>query len=786
MPCRLLQVVINPAIAGRDYQQEAIRRITEAFAAGKRRALMVMATGTGKTRTTVALVDLFLRANQARRILFVADRDALVDQALNDAFRPFLPNEPSGRIFSHNIETDKRLYVVTLQTLSKCFPEFSPAFFDLIVFDEAHRSLFNKFTDVMDYFDARMIGLTATPANFLDRDTFRVFQCDDQTPTALYTYKEAVDDKHLVDFILYQAQSGFQRDGIKGVDLSEEEQNALIEAGIDPDELDYEGTDVEKTVTNADTLRKQWEEFMETCYKDEAGQYPGKTIVFAMTQKHAERLRQSFEAMYPQFVGMVEVITSDTERVRDGSYGDGLITKFKKNDLPRIAISVDMLDTGVDIPEIVNLVFMKPVRSQIKMWQMIGRGTRNHEACRYYDRLPDGHKSGFLILDFWQNEFNRQAEEKVAAALPVMVSLFNTRLKILESFHGQQADSTAQQARADLRAMIERVPQDTFTVKKMLGQIEAVWTDEFWNYLSPAKTDLLRVQVAPLLRFAPNVDVQAETFNHKMERLKLAGIKGKEDAKTVQSIAEDVGRIPTLFTDADPQLKVLSDLCTSGQIVAAKPETLTEIARKFAPLMSKRSENLPNLRVLDLADVIANAGYITLSEGGERIHVTQYKERVEERVRALLDADPVIAALREGREVSDFDLIAMERTLREQLGTDDIQLTTDNIRRAYGLNLSSLLGLVRHLLDIEVLPQYPELVEKTFEGYLQEHQPPFAADQIRFLRAAKQLIIRRRHLNLNDLYSDGAFSSFGDDAVERLFSEGEIGELMQFAERLRA
>lgn len=185
----LSATLIDPHIAGRIYQQEAIRRIGESFATGKRRALLVMATGTGKTRTVVALIDLFLRTHRARKVLFLADRDALVDQALKENFHIYLPDETSDRIYTHTIDKKKRLYVATLQTLSRCYHTFSPGFFDLIVFDEAHRSIFNRVNDIMEYFDARMIGLTATPAGFIDRDTFRVFQCENQTPTALYTYR---------------------------------------------------------------------------------------------------------------------------------------------------------------------------------------------------------------------------------------------------------------------------------------------------------------------------------------------------------------------------------------------------------------------------------------------------------------------------------------------------------------------------------------------------------------------------------------------------------------------
>jgi type I site-specific restriction endonuclease len=319
---------INTSIVERSYQHEAIRRVSEAFANKKRRALLVMATGTGKTRTIMALIDLFLRTHQAQNVLFLADRDALVEQALTDGFKAHLPHEPRDRIYTHRIDPTKRLFVATEQTMNLCFDEFSPGFFDLIIFDEAHRSIFVRFTQVIDYFDSRMIGLTATPANFIDRDTFRIFDCANQTPTFLYTFKQAVHEKHLVNFSLYKAQTGFQRKGIKGVDLTEEDRNALIDQGIDPDAIDYEGTDIEIDVSNKDTLRKQWEEIMEVCLKDQSAQLPGKTIVFAMTKKHAGRVRDVFEEMYPQHVGLIQVITSSTERVRDGSYGAGLITKY--------------------------------------------------------------------------------------------------------------------------------------------------------------------------------------------------------------------------------------------------------------------------------------------------------------------------------------------------------------------------------------------------------------------------------------------------------------------------
>jgi type I restriction enzyme R subunit len=389
-------IPINKSIIDRAYQVEAIRRISEAIEIKKKRkALLVMATGTGKTRTIMALIDVFLQAHAAQKVLFLADRDSLVNQALTDGFKRFLPDEARTRIRTYHIQKEARVFVSTLQTLELCYEKFTPADFDLIISDECHRSIYNKFTDVLAYFDAVQIGLTATPADYIDRDTFKFFDCENNIPTFLYTYEKAVDEKYLADFNVYAAQTRFQRKGIKGIDLTEQEKESLREKGIDPDDLNFEGTDLEKKVTNKDTLRAQWEEFMDYCYKDASGQLPGKSIIFAITHNHAIRLAEVFNEMYPQYSGnLIQVIDSKMERA------DTLIDNFKKMDQPRIAVSVDMLDSGIDIPEVTNLAFMKPVNSHIKFWQMIGRGTRSNETCKHSEWLPDRKKENFLIIDY--------------------------------------------------------------------------------------------------------------------------------------------------------------------------------------------------------------------------------------------------------------------------------------------------------------------------------------------------------------------------------------------------
>lgn len=564
----LSEIKINDKIVNRSYQTEAIRRIGESIEQRKKRkALLVMATGTGKTRTIMALIDVFLRARQAQKILFLADRDSLVDQALTDGFKVYLPNEARTRIRSYNIDKTARVYVSTLQTLEVCYEKFSPAEFDLIVTDECHRSIYNKYTDVLAYFDAIQIGLTATPAHFIDRDTFRFFETDGTAPTFLYTYDKAVKEGYLADYNVYSAQTKFQRKGIKGVELSKEDQDSLRERGIDPEDINFEGTDLEKKVTNKNTLQKQWEEINDVCYKDSLGQLPAKTIVFAITQKHAFRLEEAFNEMYPEHKAqLARVITSGVERASD------LLAKFKKEDFPRIAISVDMLDTGVDVPEVMNLIFMKPVGSQIKFWQMIGRGTRSLEACNHLQWLPERKKDNFLIVDFWENfeHFNMMPkDDEKARQIPVLVTIFNTRLNKLEALqktsspelYGDKLSNIDDQKNSDfdrviyeLRNDISRIPLDSFTVKKQLKDVRDAWKDDFWKYIDSKKIEFLRMKVAPLMRFVPDVKMAEAFFTSKMERCALSILQKKDATAIINSIREDVDLLPSSISQVQEKI----------------------------------------------------------------------------------------------------------------------------------------------------------------------------------------------------------------------------------------
>jgi len=770
----LTSVPIQAAITDRLYQQEAIRRVGQAFEMGKRRTLLVMATGTGKTRVATSLVDVLLRANQARRVLFVADRDELVKQALTDGFRAFLPDEPSARIFSYDIDQTKRLYVVTLQTLNSCYQAFTPAFFDVIIFDEVHRSIFNKWSEVLQYFDARMIGLTATPADYMDRNTFLAFDCPGGVPTFVYSYKQAVHDGYLVDYSLYKARTRFQRQGIRGVDLSEEERNALIEQGIDPDEIDFSGTELERSVSNRDTLRKQWEEIWDVCLRDQSGQLPGKTIVFAMTQDHALRLAEVFDEMYPQYPDLLRVITYQSD------YKGQLIARFKKQDMPRIAITVDLLETGIDVPEAVNLVFMKPIQSRIKLEQMIGRGTRSHAACHYFDRLPDGCKREFLVIDFWENDFNKSAEEEVAQSVPVLVSIFNTRLRLLEHYLSDQGSAECRRTLADVRAQIALIPVDSFSVKKMLPQVQAAWEESFWKYLTEDKLEFLKLRVGPLLRFAPGVDVQAATFTSKVERLKLQILTNKDTAGSVASIAEDVSRLPEFVAD-DGRAGQSISMCLSPTLATASPSQLDQVVDTLAEQMKNRREQPSSFLLLDLPDFIEMHGYILLKGGTERVYVEEYRRRVEQRAAELAAKHPTLLAIEHGEPVSDEQLIELERTLRQELGGPEIELSQENVRKAYGYKVDSLLAFLRRLLDLPALPDYRDVVKRQFEHYIAGR--PFNGDQIRFMQAVQNAFLRKGRLQTADLY-EPPLTNFGDDAADRWFTTEEVQDMLAFTDRL--
>ncbi len=549
--------------------------------------------------------------------------------------------------------------------------------------------------------------------------------------------------------------------------------------------MDYAGTEIEAKVSNRDTLRRQWEEIMANGIRDRGGHMLGKTIVFAMTKKHAERIRDVFEEMFPDQVGMLQLVHHGMERVHDGSWGDGLITRFKRQDKPRIAVSVDMLDTGVDVPEVVNLVFMKPVQSRIKLWQMIGRGTRNQEACRYYDRLPKGKKEEFLVVDFWQNDFGKSADRPAAPEVPILVQLFKVRLDILESTLRQRDGEAYRLALAGVRAMLGRVRIDSFLVRKIWGEICAAWEDEsLWTLLNAEKLEFLRIKVAPVLRFVADVDVPAETFACKVEKLNLLLLKKSPARDAMQSIFEDVSRLPQTVLE-NPAKAGSVRLATTSDLAEAKPSQLRQLIDDLAEEM-KNKRRLDSFLKIDLPDYIAGRSHVIVGPDKKPIHVEEYRKRVEARILAIAEIHPALVAIREGREPTADELLALERILHRTLEADDVQLTEKTARQAFGVAMdarSGFLGFVRHVLDLDAIPDYAEVVAAEFQEHVARHN--YSGDQIRFLRAVQDVFLAKRHLAEADLY-EAPLTQFGRNAVERYFTPGEIKEIVALAEHVVA
>ena len=366
----------NATIVNRLYQIEAIKRVSERFTDGHRKALIVQATGTGKTRVAIALAELLIRAGWVKRVLFLCDRRELRKQAKN-AFGDFL-SEPIRIVSSRvNQAASERIFLATYPAMQKVFQSFDVGFFDLIIADELHRSIYNVYGDMFHYFDCLQIGLTATPVDYVSRNTFSLFGCEGQLPTANYDLEQAVKEGFLTPFEVFEHTTQFLREGIRLDILTKEQIQQLEEQGEDPAQYDFSSEQIDKIIYNKDTNRAILRNLMENGLRDVTGQLPGKSIIFARNHQHAVLMRQLFDEMYPQYGGrfcqVIDNYDPRAEQLIDDFKGDG-----NNSDLT-IAISVDMLDTGIDIPEILNLVFAKPVRSPVKFWQMIGRGTRLKE-----------------------------------------------------------------------------------------------------------------------------------------------------------------------------------------------------------------------------------------------------------------------------------------------------------------------------------------------------------------------------------------------------------------------
>lgn len=784
----LSQELINREISGRPYQIEAIRTVLEGVEKAKRKFLLVMATGTGKTRTLISLVDVLMRTNRIQRVLFLVDRIALCNQAL-DAFKEFLPNAPIWpKEGEKEITTDRRVYAVTYQTMlgvieNKDCP-LSPHFFDLIVADESHRSVYNVYRNILDYFDAVQVGLTATPKDVVEHNTFGLFNCENGEPDYAYSYEEAVNHNppFLCDFEVLSLRTKFQKEGIHKQNISFEEQKKLLADGKEPEEIKYEGTDLEKKVTNKGTNALVVQEFMEECIKDESGTLPGKTIFFAMTMKHARRLEEIFNDFYPEHKGQIaKVIVSDDSRV----YGKGgLLDQFTNSDMPRIAISVDMLDTGIDVREITNLVFAKPVFSYTKFWQMIGRGTRLLDSVK--KRPWCTKKDKFLIIDCWNNfeyfQMNPKGKEDKPTK-PMPVRLFEVRLNKLDLAQNLNDASLITKTLTQIQTDINKLPKNNVVILDAKSKIEQM-DAHFWKEINDEKKEFLRKFVAPLMRTRTGEDFDAMSFEINVLNLSLAKLqefpkKEKKLEMLADVIIEKVSDLPLEVNTVAKEKELIEAVLNNGFVQKADEEDLDLLIEKLAPLMHFREEGIkPDQDSLNLKDVTVEKQYIEFGPHNERLTIQKYREKVEELIKKLTEENEILQKIKEGEKLDSDDVDELANTLMQY----EPYPTEKNLQKAYDARQVRFIDLIKYIMGIGDLVTFSDKVSAAFAEYIATHNT-LTAKQIQFLQTLQTFIIENGRLEKKDLINE-PFTRIHKLGIRGLFNPHEQEEILEFTNQL--
>ncbi|SFL90766.1 DEAD/DEAH box helicase family protein [Variovorax sp. OV329] len=784
----LTQEFINTSIAGRDYQIRAIRSVLEGIEQKKREFLLVMATGTGKTRTCIAMVDALMRAGHAERVLFLVDRIALREQALA-AFKEHMPNEPRWpNVGEKLVAKDRRVYVATYPTMLNIIRDetqhLSPHFFDFIVVDESHRSIYNTFGEVLDYFKTLTLGLTATPTDIIDHNTFQLFHCEDGLPTFAYTFEEAVNNvpPYLCNFQVMKIQTKFQMDGISKRTISLEDQKKLILQGKDIEEINFEGTQLEKQVINKGTNTLIVREFMEEAIKDANGVLPGKTIFFCATKAHARRMEEIFDKLFPQYHGeLAKVLVSDDPRV----YGKGgLLDQFTNNDMPRIAISVDMLDTGIDVREIVNLVFAKPVFSYTKFWQMVGRGTRLLETNKPRPWCLE--KDVFLILDCWDNfeyfKLNPKGKElKPQLSLPVR--LVGLRLDKIEKANDSGQPDIADREVAKLRFQIAALPKESVFIKEAATALTRLEEGNFWISLTHERLVFLRAEIKPLFRTVSEADFKAMRFERDLLEYSLAVLgEEKERAETIkEGIVEQISELPLSVSFVKQEEPLIRAAQTAHYWVEADEDAFDDLVVKLGPLMKFREQTTGQDKMhLDLADELHKKEWVEFGPQHEAVSISRYREMVESLIAELTEHNSVLQKIKNGEAVSADEANALAELLHEE----HPHITEALLRQVYKNRKARFIQFIRHILGIEVLRSFPDQVSVAFDRFIRAHTT-LSSRQLEFLNLLKNFIVEREKVEKRDLINT-PFTVIHPQGIRGVFSPREIDEILQLTEQLAA
>ena len=790
----LAQAVINPDIVGRYYQTRAIRRIGETFEKdNQRKALVVMATGAGKTRTVIALADVLMRCNWAKRVLFLADRVALVNQAVN-AFKKHLPDSSPVNLVTEK-NTDGRVFVSTYPTMMGLIDEatdgnrrFGVGHFDLIIIDEAHRSVYQKYRAIFQYFDSLLVGLTATPKDEIDHNTYGLFDLESGVPTDAYTLDEAVADGHLVPPKAISVPLKFQREGIKYDDLTDEEKDQWDdiewnEDGTAPDVVDSAA--LNKWLFNTDTVDKVLEHLMTRGEKVAGGDRLGKTIVFAKNNAHADFIADRFNINYPHHKGLfARVVTYKTE------YAQSLIDAFSnKEKEPHIAISVDMLDTGIDVPEVVNLVFFKVIRAKTKFWQMVGRGTR---LCPdLYG--PGQDKQFFNVFDYCQNlEFFSQNPDHSdgATSEPLSKRLFKARLQLIAELDKRMGDGTKvsegipsygdqlsdEQLRGDvaghLHQVVAAMNMENFVVRPQRKSVERFAKLESWKALDGDSHVELSQRVAGLPTELVDDDEEAKRFDMLVLRTQLAVLQAlpdyatlKERMQAIASALEDQDSIPAIKA----QIVLIQSVAGEEWWEDVTITMLESARRKLRALVKLIEKGRKYIVYTDFVDEMGEQTTIELPGVATGMNLAKFKDKARQFLREH-ESHLSLQRLRRNQPLTKSDLVELERMLVEAGGSAEVIKLATEQNHGLGIFIRSLVGLDR------------ETAKQAFSQFVTGTTA--TASQLEFIDLIVQYLTENGVMDAARLY-ESPFTDISPQGPEAVFSIARVNGMVAILDEIR-
>lgn len=674
MRSSLKHITVDKKIAGRYYQEAAIKAVCDSFdEKNRRKALLVMATGSGKTRTVIALCKVLMECGWIKNVLFLADRNSLVTQAKR-SFVNLLPDFSVTNLCEEKDNYTAHGVFSTYQSMMNCIDSvqdekgklFTCGHFDLVICDEAHRSIYNKYRDIFNYFDAPLVGLTATPKDEIDKNTYEVFDLQDGMPTYGYELSQAVKDGFLVDFLSVETtlkfiQEGIVYDELSETDKEEYENTFKDENGEVPESI--ESSALNEWIFNEDTIRKALHILMENGLKIDYGNKIGKTIIFAKSHKHAEKILNVFGKEYPHLNGYAKVIDNQT------NYAQSAIDEFSDpKKLPQIAISVDMLDTGIDVPEVLNLVFFKKVMSKAKFWQMIGRGTR---LC---PGLIDGEdKQKFYIFDFCGNfEFFRMNKGKPTAnMIALQGAIFSLQFEMTYKLQdlAYQTERLIAYRKALVKGLSEKVQElnrENFAVKQHLKYVDLYTVEANYQTLTYEDTLMVRQELAPLIE-PENDDARALRFDALVYGIELAYLAGKKYSRARHDLLKKVSKISGVanIPEIMMQAELINKILHTNYLENAGIEDFEHIRKSLRDLMKYLPTGKATYETTFDDEILS----IEWKEAElENDDLKDYKAKAEYYVRQHQD-EKAIAKLKSNIPLTSQDVKELEKILWSEVGT---------------------------------------------------------------------------------------------------------------------